>query len=131
METYFKTIGIIIIGVILSITLSQKAKDFSILVMIMLCCAVCATAVIFLKPILSFLNELEDFVPTNNQWLSILLKAAGLSFIGETSAAVCAEAGHASVGKTLQLLTTVSILWVSLPMIESLLELIKSILELL
>lgn len=131
MDTYLKTVGIAVIGILLCLVLSKSAKDYSILLVIVLCCILCTAAVGFLKPIFDLLEELGKLAGTGFSGLDILLKAAGLSVIGETVGAVCADAGHAAVSKAVQLLTTVVILWISLPLIQSLLELIQSVLEML
>ena len=131
METYLKTVCIVIVGIFLCIILSRKANDYSLVLVIILCCAICTVAFAFLKPILDFVKEIGELIGANGKWLPLLLKSAGLSLIGEITVAICTESGHASLAKVLQMLTTISIMWVSLPLIQSLLDLIQSILEML
>ena len=131
MDTYLKVIGIAVIGILLCLILSKNTKDFPILLVIVLCCALCGAALGFIKPIILMLEDLGKLADTGVPWLSILLKATGLTFIGETVSAVCVDAGHAAVGKTVQTLTTVVIMWISLPLIQKLMDLIQSVLEML
>ena len=60
--------------------------------------------------------------------LEILFKCVGIGLLAEISVLVCNDMGNASMGKTLQILATVVILWLSLPMLNSLLELMGRIL---
>ncbi|MBQ3251849.1 MAG: hypothetical protein IJB02_01215 [Oscillospiraceae bacterium] len=129
MDTYFKILGVVSVGVILCLILSQKAKDYSAILTILLCCIICAAAAAFIKPILELLDRLGALIEKSDSWMPIILKSVGLAYIGETVCTICTDTGHASVGKSLQMLTTVAILWVSLPLMEGLLELIQSILE--
>ena len=131
MDVYLKSVVIAIIGVLLCLVLSKSAKDYSVVIAILICSALCAVVVGFLKPILQLLEQLSQLVDNNSKWLEILLKTAGLSMIGETVSLICSDAGLASVGKVLQLLTTVVILWVSLPLVQNLMDLIGSVLEML
>lgn len=131
MDTYFKTVCIVVAGIILCAILSRKANDYSLVIIIMLCIAICTVAITFLKPILDFIEEMDGLAGENAKWFPLLLKSAGLSFIGEITGTICAEAGHASLSKMLQVLTVICITWVSLPLIQNLLELIQSILEML
>lgn len=131
MDVYLKSVVIAVIGVLLCLILSKKAKDYAVVIIIALCCALCAVAIGFLKPILQLMEQLSRMVDSRSGWLKILLKTAGLSIIGETVSLICADAGLASVGKMLQLLTTVVILWISLPLVQNLMDLIGSILEML
>lgn len=131
MDTYLKVIGIAVIGILLCLILSKNAKDFPIVLVIILCCVLCGAALGFIEPIILLLEDLEKLAGTGFPWLAILLKATGLTFIGEIVSAVCSDAGHAAVGKTVQTLTTVVILWMSLPLIQKLMDLIQSVLEML
>ena len=131
MDNYFKIICLVITGVILCTILSKKSSDYSLVIIIVLCCGICAVVLASLKPILDFINEMDVLLGANAKWFPLLLKAAGLSFVGEITGAICTEAGHASLAKLLQVLTVIAIVWVSLPLIQNLLDLIQSILEML
>lgn len=131
MDTYLKVIGIAIIGILLCLILSKSAKDFPVLIVIILCCILGNAALGFIKPIIDLLEDLENIADTGFPWLAILLKATGLTFIGETVSTVCTDSGHGAVGKTVQTLTTVVIMWISLPLIQKLMDLIQSVLEIL
>ena len=48
--------------------------------------------------------------------------------IGDVAGLICADAGNAAMGKGLQFMAVAVILWLSLPMMNALLELIEGIL---
>ena len=131
MNIYLKSIGIAIVGVLLCLILSKNAKDYGIVIVLLLCCALCGAALGFMEPILELIGDLAHIIDNSSSWIKILMKTVGLSLIGEIASLICVDAGHAAVGKALQLLTTVAILWVSLPLIQHLMDLIGSILEML
>lgn len=131
MDTYLKVIGIAVIGILLCLILSKNAKDFPIALVIVLCCLISCATLGFIEPVIHLLEDMETLADAGFPWLTILLKATGLTFIGETVCAVCSDSGHAAVGKVVQTLTTVVILWLSLPLIQNLLDLIQSVLEML
>lgn len=131
MDTYLKTIAVAAVGILLCLILSKNAKDYSFVISIVICSTLLGVAVGFLKPIFSLMEEIWDMSGNNGQWLAILLKVAGLSLIGETVSTISSDAGHGSAAKVLQFLTTVVIMWVCIPLIQSLLDLIQSILEML
>ena len=131
MEIYWKALSAVIIGIILCLILSKNAKDHSTMIVILLCGLLCSAAVAFITPVLALLDKLSTVSGTGVAWLEILLKSVGLSFVGETVVALCVETGHSAIAKSLQFLTTVVIVWVSLPLVEYFLDLIQSILEML
>jgi hypothetical protein len=48
--------------------------------------------------------------------------------IGELAGLICSDAGNAALAKSIQILTTAVILWLSIPLFESLLDLVQAIL---
>ena len=131
MNIYLRAIGIAIVGVLLCLILSKNAKDYGIVIVLILCCVISGVALSFIEPILELLDDLAQLSNGSSAWMSILLKTIGVSVIGEITSLICADSGHAAVGKILQFLTTVTILWLSLPLVRELLDLIASILEML
>ena len=89
---------------------------------------VCLLALGYLEPILEFLQELEVLGSLQQDMLGILLKAVGISLVGEIAGTICADSGNASLGKAIQLLASAVILYLSLPILNTMLELIRKIL---
>jgi stage III sporulation protein AD len=64
----------------------------------------------------------------NLELLAVILKTVGIGMVGELAGLVCSDAGNAALAKTIQILTTAMILWLSIPLFESLLDLVQTIL---
>lgn len=128
MNLYLQACGGVLIGLILVLILGSKGKESAVLLTIMVCCMAVMVALGYLKPILDFLNQLQDLGGLNSEMMSILLKAAGISLLSEISALICADSGNASMGKSLQILGCAVILWLSLPLFTMLMEVLKGIL---
>ena len=82
-----------------------------------------------LEPVLDFLRELETLGDLQGDMLGILLKAVGIGLVSEIAGLVCTDAGNGSLGKTLQMLGSAVILYLSLPIFTAMLELIREILR--
>ena len=78
---------------------------------------------------LDFLRELEALGDLQGDVLGILLKAVGIGLVSEIAGMVCSDAGNGSLGKTLQMLGSAAILYLSLPVFSALLELVREILR--
>lgn len=128
MNLYLQACGGVLIGLILVLILGSKGKESAVLLTIMVCCMAVMVAMGYLKPILDFLNQLQDLGGLNSEMVSILLKAAGIGLLSEISALICADSGNASMGKSLQILGCAVILWLSLPLFTMLMEVLKGIL---
>jgi stage III sporulation protein AD len=93
-------------------------------------CAITAfLAITYLKPVLSFLEKLQSLGGLDNEIFKVLLKAVGIGLISELCTAICSDSGNAALGKILQLLSAAAVLWLAIPLLEGLLELLQNILE--
>lgn len=128
MELFLQAAAAALMAVILCLTLGKQGKDTSILLTIAVCCMICMIALSYLKPVLQFLNQLEQIGGIDSNMVTILLKAAGIGFLSEIAGLVCSDAGNSSLGKSLQILGSAVILWLSIPLFQGLLELIGQIL---
>ena len=129
MDIFVKVLGISVIGVILCLILSKNGKDFAVVISILSCCIIVTATVSFLDPVIQLIDKIRTLASMKEMYLGILLKAVGISFLGDTVSTVCCDAGYASIGKTLSFMTTVVVLWISLPLINGMLDLVSSVLE--
>lgn len=128
METYWKGIGAVLITVVLGLALSKQGKETGLLLTLTACCMVAGVAMVYLKPVIDFIQHLQELGQLNSEMLEILLKSVGVGLIGEIASMICADAGNTALGKTIQILTAAVILWLSLPLMIQLMELIQEIL---
>lgn len=128
MNDYIKAAGLILVGVILCLTISAQNKSFPILIATAICCIVGIAAMGYFRPILDFFHELQSFGNWDSELVIILLKAVGIGILSEIITLICADSGNSAMGKSLQVLTTAVILWLSLPLYSGLMELINHLL---
>ena len=125
MSLFWKAAAAVLLAVVLGLSLG-KQKDIGVLLTMAVCCMV---AISYLEPVLDFLRELETLGDLQGDMLGILLKAVGIGLVSEIAGLVCTDAGNGSLGKTLQMLGSAVILYLSLPIFTAMLELIREILR--
>ncbi len=128
MDVFLKASAGIFIAVILGLTLAKQGKDLSLLLTVVVCCMVVTAAVTYLQPVIDFLQRLQSIGQLDPEMFQTLMKSVGIGLLAEIMSMICADAGNASLGKTLQILSTAVILWMSLPMLNALMELVNNIL---
>lgn len=128
MGIFWKAAAAALITVVLGLALGKQEKDISTMLTMAVCCMVTVAAVTYLEPVLDFLRELESIGDLQGDFLGILLKSLGIGLVAEIAGMVCTDAGNGSLGKTVQMLGGAVILYLSLPVFRSLLELIRKIL---
>lgn len=128
MGLLWKAVAGTMLAVILGLTLNKQEKDIGVLLSLAVCCMGIVIALSYLEPVLDFLRELEALGDLQGDFLGILLKGAGIGLVTEIAALICTDAGNASLGRSLQLLGSAAILYLSLPIFTSMLNLIQQIL---
>ena len=128
MALFWKAAAAALVISVLSLSTNRQEKDFSLMISMAGCAMVAMIALHFLEPVLDFVNTLRELGDLNAQMLRILVKAVGVGLVSELAAMVCSDAGNSSLGKMVQLTGSAVILWLSLPLFEMLMDLLKRIL---
>ena len=117
-------------GVLLAVFLALivgNGKGMETVLTIAVCSMVCLIAMEYPKPVIDFIGTLEEIGNLDGGLLKLLLKVTGIGVISEMIGLICSDSGNASMGKALQIMSTVVILWISMPLFRAFLELIQSI----
>ena len=128
MSIFVKASALALIVSVLYQMVSGRNKEIGTLLLVLGSCVILITAVSYIEPVFAFIRKLQTLGKLNNEMLEILLKSVGIGLLAEISVLVCNDMGNASMGKTLQILATAAILWLSLPLLNSLLDLIGNLL---
>lgn len=129
MAVFWKAAAAALITVILSLALGKQEKDIGAILSIAVCSMVMVSVLIYLEPVLDFLRELEALGDLQGDFLGILLKALGIGLVAEIASGVCSDAGNGSLGKTIHMLGSAAILYLSLPVFRAFMDMLSRILE--
>jgi len=128
MSSFFQITAAVLIAVVLGLTLSKYGKDFTVVLMLLVSCMVLAVMTAYLEPVIGFIEELLRIGEIQNDLLKPVLKATGIGIVAEIASLICTDSGNAALGKGIQILAATVILWISLPLMRSLLELMQRML---
>ena len=127
MDIFLKVAAGIMVSMIVTITISKRSSDISLLLTMLVCCMVLIAAVTYLKPIIEVMNRLVKLSRIENEIFNILLKTAGIGLISHIACTICADSGNQSLGRALQFLSTTVILYLCIPLFERVLQLIETV----
>lgn len=128
MERFFQAAAGAMAAVVMWIVLSRQGKEYGMLLSLGACCFILICGLRFLEPVVGLLEQLKTLGNLQAEWLSVMLKATGIGLIAELGSMICTDAGNGALGKTLQFMGTAAVLWLSIPLINSLLALLEQIL---
>ena len=129
MDLFLKASAMTIVCVILYLVLNRGSRDIAALLTITAFCFLGVAAFQYLDTVLDFVHRLTGLSQLDKSAVQILLKATGISILSEFCAMICNDAGNSALGKGIQLLSAATVLWLSLPLLENLVELVQSILS--
>ena len=129
MDVFIKAVAAVLIASIISLTIGKFGKDFSLLLALCTCAVVLITAGQFLSPVLDFIQRLQYLGKLNSGVLSVAIKSVGIGLLAEICNLICSDSGNASLGKALQILASAVVLSISVPLLNTLLDLMEGMLQ--
>lgn len=127
MDTVLRTIAGVMLALILGITLSKQGKDMTVVLTVAVCCMVVTVAISFLDPVVDFFSLLRAVGDLDSDIMGIILKCTGISLIAEIAGLICSDSGFGAMGKAIKILAVAAVLWLSLPLMTSLVEMLQSV----
>ena len=127
MDTVLRTIAGVMLALILGITLSKQGKDMTVVLTVSVCCMVVTVAISFLDPVVDFFSLLRAVGDLDSDIMGIILKCTGISLIAEIAGLICSDSGFGAMGKAIKILAVAAVLWLSLPLMTSLVEMLQSV----
>ena len=128
MGEYLRFAAAAIIGLILVLVVGRQSRDLGMLLSLAVCVLMALGAMEFLEPVLELLAELKRLGELDSEAVGSLLRCAGIGMISELAGLLCADAGEGAMGKALALLSSGAMLWLSLPLLRQLLDMIGEVL---
>lgn len=129
MDIFLKALSCVLIALVFCLALHKQGKDIALLLSLFICAMVLLVAFQYLSPIIDFFDNLQEIGNLDGQMLQILLKSLGICLLAEVTSLLCADAGNAAMGKTVQFFATAIVLFLSLPLFNNLLDIVIGIME--
>lgn len=125
MQLFWKAAAAALIASVLGLSLG---KDMSLLLSLTVCAMGIAAALEFMEPVLDLLRQMEAAADIPGDILKILFKAVGIGLTAEIAGMICKDAGSGAIANMLRIFACIVILWLSIPLLQSILTLLQQIL---
>jgi len=129
MNDFVKAAAIALISVILCQVLAKQNKDISSLLCLAACALIAIVAMQYIHPMIDFFRRLKVIGQLDPELFGILIKAVGVGILSEITEMVCVDSGNSAVGKSLHILAIAVIIWLSLPLLNTFIQMIENVLE--
>lgn len=119
-------IGLIGIGgAIFAIIFNQTHREYSVLIGIAVAVTVFASIMSKVEVIVGAINEIQGFLKMDVEYVQVIIKMLGITYIAEFASNICKDCGYGNLGVQIELFGKVSILALSMPILLALLETIR------
>lgn len=126
MELFWKAVAGGLLCAVLGLMIEKR--EYGLALSAAVCCMVLAGAAAYFQPVLELLRELAELTAEGGELFVPLLRGVGIALTAQLAGLICQDAGNAALAKTLQMLGAAAVLYISVPVFQSLLELIREIL---
>ena len=125
-----KICGLAIVGVCAYTVLAHMRSGISFAPKLAITVLIAASALILLEPFPSKIYELASLGGMEGEYVSILLRGVGITFIGQISSDICRDCGDISSANGVELIAKLEIVLLCLPLLDGIIECALKILEL-
>ena len=116
-----------IAGIMCALFLKQCKSDYAMYISV-------ATAVIILifiasklKTVTDAINMFQKYVDTKGEYLVILLKMIGITYVAEFASSICKDCGYNAIATQIEIFARISLRVISFPVVLALLETISGL----
>ncbi len=120
-------IGILgILGVMVALQFRTTRPEYGIYMGLVISVLIFTYAVRQLSAVLGQFTLIRQFLGSSQNYLSILLKITGVTYICEFSAGICKDAGYGAVAEQIEILGKLSVMFAGLPILLAVMEQIQT-----
>ncbi len=127
MDTVLKCVGVAVTGAILALVTKKHGSEFGVLLSISVALILTTLALGLIKPVLGFVESLQDTAELGDSMVSPVMKTLAIGIVTETGRNICEEAGEKTVGSVLALAGSIGALYVLLPLLQGVLDLLETL----
>ena len=125
----FKIALIGIAGAVLTMVTKQFKPEYSTLVLFAVCLFLIGYLTSGLGEVLSFVQTLQKKIPISSAYIKILFKLLAIAYVCQIASNLCEDLGYRSISFRIEIVGKLSILLLSIPIIQSLLETVEHLLK--
>lgn len=125
-------IKIAVIGVaavLLSLQLRSGKREYELFIVLGACLCIFGFILTKLEVVIQAVNEMQSYVNLDAQYVAILLKMIGITYVAEFSANLCRDSGYQAVAVQIEMFGKLSILGISMPVLLALLRTVSEFLQ--
>lgn len=121
--------GVGVVGTLLALQFKNGKNEYAIYTVIAVSLVLFYGMKDKLESIQETVSTISSMVNINTDYISILLKMIGITYVAEFATGICKDAGYQTIANQIEIFAKLTILTFSMPVLEALLLTIKDFLQ--
>ncbi|MBB5264500.1 stage III sporulation protein AD [Catenibacillus scindens] len=127
--TLFKAAVLGICAAILALSLKPVRGEYSTMLSLAAGGIIFTFILVKLDTMIQVIRQIGSYISVNPQYIGILIKIIGVSYLCEFSASLCKDAGYQTIASQIEIAGKLTILVMSMPVLLALLDTVGSFLQ--
>ncbi len=115
-------------AMLLAVYCKSFKSEYSVLISLAACSVIMFYVVTKLSQIFEIFQYLQTILPMEKEYLSILIKMIGITYVAEFASSVCKDGGYQTIASQIEIFGKISVLAISMPIFSALLKLVQEML---
>lgn len=115
-------------GVLVAMILRKEKGEYSMFISMVVCICIFVYLLSKVQTVLEFADRLSSMVMVDGRYIGMVVKMVGITYVAEFAINICKDAGYAAIANQIEVFAKLSILVVSIPVLNVFLETIGSFL---
>ena len=118
-------IGLIgILAAVIGIVFKNVKQEYALYIGIVCALIIAIVVVSYLLRILEEIELLQEYIEKSGNYLKVLLKMVGITYICEFSSSICKDAGYQAIASQIDVFGKICVIMTGFPIMQALFELI-------
>ena len=118
-----------VMGALLAVQFKNGKSEYGIFISVVLSVFVFFCILRRVEVILSVIRKISQTIGIKSSYLILLLKMLGVAYVAEFASSICKDAGYQTIASQIEIFSKITILALSMPVLQALLETIQLFLE--
>jgi len=122
-----KVAAVAVAGAVIGLVIMKSSPDMTLMLGLVLSLAAVFVAVDLITSVVEFIRDLAEAANVSPAVLAVVFKTVGVSIVTRIASDVCKDAGQSSVASGVELVGSLTALYVALPLFETVVGMIRSL----
>jgi len=127
MDMLIRVMAIAVAGSVLGLVIKKNSPEMSMLLTISLAIFALYLAFEVITGVMDFIRSLSETVGISPTVLGVVLRNVGIAIVTKLSSDICRDAGQSTIASGVELAGTVTAIYVSLPLLQTVVSMVNSL----